>query len=61
MGEPYFACMVTAIFLEIETCFLFDKSKIFGEFLCFSSEKFGDFVFRRIFAEELIKGENYGV
>ena len=45
MGEPYFACMVTAIFLEIETCFLFDKSKIFGELLCFSSEKFGDFVF----------------
>ena len=45
MGEPYFVCMATAIFLEIEIRFIFEEAKIFGEFLCFSSEKFGDFVF----------------
>lgn len=61
MGEPYFACMATVICFEKTMRCIIEVAKIFGEFLCFSSEKFGDFVFRRIFAEELIKGENYGV
>jgi len=45
MGEPYFACMATAICFEKTMRCIIEVAKIFGEFLCFSSEKFGDFVF----------------
>ena len=59
MGEPYFACMATVICFEKTMRCIIEVAKIFGD--AFLPKSLVISFFRRIFAEELIKGENYGV